>query len=98
MSQNADLMDRLQEYEYITVQLEGENATIAEYIELYHNKRKALKEKIQEKDSFIDKLLKERSELEVSSWLNIKMDKCRWLDRLEDCYRLTVYRYYILVD
>jgi hypothetical protein len=58
-------MDRVQEFEHITIQLEGENSTIVEYIDLYHKRRKDLKEKFMEKDAFITKLLQEREELKV---------------------------------
>ena len=67
ISQNADLTDKLQEYEHITIQLEGENSTIAEYIDLYHKRRRDLKEKFMEKDAFISKLLQEKEALKVKS-------------------------------
>lgn len=58
-------MDQAQEAEHVVLALEGENATIGEYIALYHQRRSALHDRFKEKDDFIDRLLGEREQLKV---------------------------------
>lgn len=65
MSRNAELAEQAQEAELVVLALEGENATIGEYITLYHERRSALQHRFKEKDNFIDRLLGEREQLKV---------------------------------
>lgn len=65
MSRNAELAEQAQEAEHVVLALEGENATIGEYIALYHERRSALQLRFKEKDDFIDRLLGEREQLKV---------------------------------
>lgn len=73
MSRNAELAEQAQEAEMVVLALEGENATIGEYIALYHERRSALQDRFKEKDDFIDRLLGEREQLKVG-----EHQSCLW--------------------
>lgn len=73
MSHNAELAEQAQEAEMVVLALEGENATIGEYIALYHERRSALQHRFKEKDDFIDRLLGEREQLKVG-----EHQSCLW--------------------
>jgi len=64
MKDNANLSEKLKDIEHQNTLLEGETDTIGEYIALYQSQRKALRLQFQQKDSFINKLLNERSTMQ----------------------------------
>ena len=61
----AQLLDRIDQLEYMNMKLESETETIGEYVALYQTQRKALKEKFYEKDKTISHLSNEHTRMQV---------------------------------
>ncbi|KAL4219452.1 putative golgin subfamily A member 2-like protein 5 [Mactra antiquata] len=64
MRDKADLSDKADELEHLVLQLEGETATIGEYISLYHHQRALLQQRELQKNEYIKQLAKDREELQ----------------------------------
>ncbi|XP_065918604.1 golgin subfamily A member 2-like isoform X2 [Dysidea avara] len=64
MTEKADLLDQLQQYEHVNIQLASETETIGEYIVLYQTQRESLKKKFDQKDRFITQLIQDKETLQ----------------------------------
>uniref|UniRef100_T2MDF7 Golgin subfamily A member 2 n=1 Tax=Hydra vulgaris TaxID=6087 RepID=T2MDF7_HYDVU len=64
MDMKAQLLDRIDQLEYMNMKLENETETIGEYVALYQTQRKALKEKFDEKDRTILYLTNEHTRMQ----------------------------------
>ncbi|XP_013386833.1 golgin subfamily A member 2 isoform X2 [Lingula anatina] len=63
MRAKAELIDRNEQLEHLTMQLEGETETIGEYVSLYQHQRAALRQKQEEKEAYIQRLSLDREEM-----------------------------------
>lgn len=63
MSEIAELTEEKQRLEHLVIQLQGETETIGEYIALYQNQRKLLRQREIEKDIQVQKIEADREEM-----------------------------------
>lgn len=63
MAEIADLTEEKQRLEHLVIQLQGETETIGEYIALYQNQRKLLRQREIEKDIQVQKITADREEM-----------------------------------
>lgn len=63
MGEIAELTEEKQRLEHLVIQLQGETETIGEYIELYQNQRKLLRQREIEKDIQVQKITADREEM-----------------------------------
>ena len=65
MRDKADMLDKTEQLEHLIMQLQGETDTIGEYVTLYQHQRSVLRQRAAEKDDFIARLSRERSDMAV---------------------------------
>lgn len=63
MSEIADLTEEKNRLEHLVMQLQGETETIGEYIALYQNQRRLLKQREVEKDVQVQQIIRDREEM-----------------------------------